>query len=199
MITKVRIINEFESEFPRVLICNANEFTTLNGLDFLRDSSHLFSNYKPSDLDSSSYVVYHNKQALRYVTKAFSDEQKKNLSHSLEKTIIKCSIDGKPCDLSRDFEWVYNDFHGNCFVFNSGKNKSRALRRLSDSGKAHGLYIQMYVGMAHPDLNKYSVMGFNGAKIYINNNSFKSLYEDQLEILAASGSHTNIGSFKLIQ
>ncbi len=52
--------------------------------------------------------------------------------------------------------------------------------------------------MSHPDLNKYSVMGFNGAKIYINNNSFKSLYEDQLEILAASGAHTNIGVQRMI-
>ena len=52
--------------------------------------------------------------------------------------------------------------------------------------------------MAHPDLNKYSVMGFNGAKIYINNNSFKSLYEDQLEILVASGAYTNIGIQRMI-
>lgn len=147
VITKVRVINEFESEFPRVLICNANEFSTSYALDFLRDKRHLFSNYTLNMLDDFNYVTFHNKQALRYTTK-LNDEEKKKLSHSLNQTIIKCQLDGISCEIDEDFEWVFNDFHGNCFVYNSGKNKTRPLRHLSDSGKTHGLYIQMYVGNA---------------------------------------------------
>lgn len=151
VITKVRVINEFESEFPRVLICNANEFTTNYSLNYLRDTRHLFSNYTLDQLDDPNFVAAHYKQALRYVTK-FVDEEKMKLSHSLKETILKCQLDGKPCDYTEDFEWVYNDFHGNCFVFNSRKDKSLPLRYLKYPGKSHGLYVKMYVGNVRKEI-----------------------------------------------
>ena len=130
------------------------------------------------------------------MTKAFNDTRKRLLSYSLNETLLSCRIDGEACDAD-DFEWVYNDFHGNCHVFNSGQGGRRALRRISESGKPHGLHLELYVGMV-PELEAYSVSGFAGAKIYINNNSFKSLYEDQLEVLVSSGSYTNVAVQRMI-
>ena len=194
VITQVRVVNEFESEFPRVLICNANEFTSEYALRFLTDSEHQFSNLNPTDLDSADFVVYHNKQALRYVSKAFTDSMKQRLAYSLNETLLSCRLGGIACD-SSDFVWVYNDFHGNCHVFNSGRDstgKKVAVKSIHEPGRSSGLQLELFVGMA-PGLEKFSVNGFSGAKIYIGNNSFKSLYEDQLEILVSSGAQTNIG------
>ena len=44
VITKVRVINEVESEFPRITICNGDLFNTEYALEVLYDVKHLYSN-----------------------------------------------------------------------------------------------------------------------------------------------------------
>ena len=44
VITKIRVINEVESEFPRITICNGDIFNTEYGLEVLYDAKHLYSN-----------------------------------------------------------------------------------------------------------------------------------------------------------
>jgi len=39
----------------------------------------------------------------------------------------------------RDFTLLNNPVYGNCYVFNSGWNKSQPLKHASQSGRTHGL------------------------------------------------------------
>jgi len=39
----------------------------------------------------------------------------------------------------RDFTLISNPVYGNCYVFNSGWNKSQPLKHASHSGRTHGL------------------------------------------------------------
>ena len=194
VITKVRVVNEFQSEFPRVLICNANEFTTDYALQFLMDPAHKFSRLSAERLDDSDYVSKHHAKAMEYISYNFSRAQKKSLGYSLEETLLSCKFGGAKCS-PNDFEWIYNEYNGNCFVFNSGRNMDGAavpLKRVKDPGQFAGLQMEMFVGVSSAQLERFSVSGFTGAKVFLGNNSFKSVYEDTQEILISSGALTNI-------
>lgn len=110
---------------------------------------------------------------------------------------LSCRFSGAPCSWL-DFKWVYNKHNGNCFVFNSGRNATTGgelpLKRLKEAGQ-----LEMFVGAESPLLlDKYSLTGFTGLKLFIGNNTFKTVYEDKQEILISSGSYTNIAVQRML-
>ena len=114
---------------------------------------------------------------------------------------MSCKFSGVSCSW-QDFEWIYNEHNGNCFVFNSGRTatgQSYPLKKLKDPGQFSALQIEMYVGVDAPILlEKFSPTGFTGVKLFIGNNTFKTVYEDQQEILVSSGSYTNIAVQRML-
>ena len=58
------------------------------------------------------------------------------------------------------------------------------LKRLKEAGQFAALQLEIFVGAESPLLlDKYSLTGFTGLKLFIGNNTFKTVYEDQQEIL----------------
>ncbi len=73
-------------------------------------------------------------------------------------------------------------FLGACFVFNSGRNylgEPVPIKKLKQAGRFAGLQLEMFVDLPKP-LKKIGP-GFSGAILVLGNNSFRNVYEDELE------------------
>jgi hypothetical protein len=86
VITKVRVVNEFQSEFPRILICNLNQFTTLKALEFLMDKQVKFS--ENLSLDKEEDLIRRHKRAMQYASYALNDSEKRGLSFNLKDVMV---------------------------------------------------------------------------------------------------------------
>ena len=86
VITKVRVVNEFQSEFPRILICNLNQFTTVKAFEFLMDKPSLFAGNL--SLDDEDDLKERHKRAMHYASYAFDDSQKRELSFYLKDVLV---------------------------------------------------------------------------------------------------------------
>lgn len=62
-------------------------------------------------------------------------------SFPLQKMIINCFFEGKPCDISKDIVEVNARFFGRCFAFNTKGN-----RKVNRLGQLNGLQIELFVG-----------------------------------------------------
>ena len=106
--------------------------------------------------------------------------------------LLSCRFSQQPCSCT-DFEWVYNSFYGNCFVFNSGRNSSGGLiplKKNKEAGAFAGLYLELFTSMT-AELAKFSSK-VSGFRIYMGNNSARRLMEVQQEILVSTGAVTDI-------
>lgn len=62
-------------------------------------------------------------------------------SFPLQKMIISCFFEGKPCDMNNDFVEANARFFGRCFTFNPKGN-----RKVNRLGQWNGLQIELFVG-----------------------------------------------------
>jgi hypothetical protein len=75
------------------------------------------------------------------ISKNLTDEQRKQLGHSLDDVMYSCTFNNQPCS-SEDFIWKFDRFYGNCYVFNSGYNATGAkvdIKKSLISGSLYGL------------------------------------------------------------
>ena len=79
----------------------------------------------------------------------FTDDQRRQLSPTLEDILYSCSFNGQPCNYN-DFVWEFDKFYGNCFVFNSGISQAGDKVDLKKSHMTgnylYGLQLTFYVG-----------------------------------------------------
>ena len=102
----------------------------------------------------------------------FNDSDRKQLGHSFDNLLFSCYFGDKMCNAS-DFDWIYDSFYGNCFVFNSF-NSSSKLKKSSISGYFYGLQLELYAGF-HENLTLFnSPYGSNSLIIQIGNSSYMS-------------------------
>ncbi|CAD6187406.1 unnamed protein product [Caenorhabditis auriculariae] len=64
------------------------------------------------------------------------------MSQAKHNLIHKCSFNGKPCDIDKDFELVADPTFGNCFVFNHDRKEQKSSLR---AGPQYGLRVMLYV------------------------------------------------------
>ncbi len=89
VITKVRVVNEFQSEFPRILICNLNQFTTNKSLEFLSDKrfndnlNNIGGGGDEADLRERRY-----NRAMQYASYALNDSEKRALSFDIKDILV---------------------------------------------------------------------------------------------------------------
>ncbi|KAH7697981.1 CBN-ASIC-1 protein, partial [Aphelenchoides avenae] len=82
---------------------------------------------------------------LVFAVSSLSKEQKNSMSYSKRELITKCSFNGKPCSVERDFTEYIDPSYGNCFTFNH--NTSRGIR-IERAGPQYGLRFQVFVNIS---------------------------------------------------
>ena len=161
VVTKITVNQEIPIIFPTITICNRNPFNTEYAMSFIND----LENSTDRSFWNDYYWFYSRANVFNK-----SDEEKKKFGLKLDETIIVCSFNSLPCNLSNDFVWVYYSHYGNCYRFNSGKNEkgdSIDLKKLDRVGNDIGLNLILYVG--EPE---HVVMDIStGIQIFIHNAS----------------------------
>ncbi|KAL8174935.1 UNVERIFIED_CONTAM: Amiloride-sensitive sodium channel subunit gamma [Gekko kuhli] len=99
-------------------------------------------------------------------------EEKERMSYSAEEMILSCSFDGMSCD-ARNFSSFHHPLHGNCYTFNSGKD--RQILNTSTGGSEYGLQVILYIEEA--DYNPFLVTS-TGAKIVVHDQDEYPFIED---------------------
>jgi len=154
-VSQVQVINESPAEFPSVLLCDSNPFTTLesqlfldqimkNITDIKQERFGLKSGLYLHELGFSNYYFQNSKSkreclswdAFQYATTFtfdtnFTDSQRKSLGWDLSKVLIKCKFNGINCDINKDFEWYFSFQYGNCYRFNSIRRKNQ-VKKIKD-------------------------------------------------------------------
>ena len=200
-----------------VFCCNNNPFQTKRAYEFLleivRERNLTENNFFDiiSNETKSTQTSYQKKLSLAKelyelaivrMNNLSNTKDKLALAHSRDSLLVECSSNQIDCNPS-DFEWSFHRYRGNCFVFNSGRNATTGgelpLKRLKEAGQFAALQLEIFVGAESPLLlDKYTLTGFTGLKLFIGNNTFKTVYEDQQEILISSGSYTNIAVQRML-
>jgi len=157
--TSMSTIFETPIQFPKITICNQNQFTTQYAYEFLNEinvkyypEANLFNQTQMDALNTSQKLnlignLYSTANS-HIFSKNFPSENKKKLGQPLEEILFNCMFNNLPCT-SDDFTWKYDRNYGNCFVFNSGLNSSGQivdLKQVFLSGQTYGLTIEMYIG-----------------------------------------------------
>ena len=139
--TNVRLINDGQLEFPMITICNKDQFysTHLNRINF----------------DENAYEIYFN----------ITMSQRSNFTSPIEKILLSCRFSNKKCS-HNDFEYIFNKYHGNCYLFNS--NITQTSTKLTYK---YGLILDFdlsasidyepkgfYVGIARKNRNPYRLL-----------------------------------------
>ena len=80
-------------------------------------------------------------QALAQVAN-YNDSDKKKLSHGIEDILLTCKFNYASCD-AIDFSWTWDDYHGNCYMFNSNTS---SIKTSTQSGPFFGLQLELFAG-----------------------------------------------------
>jgi hypothetical protein len=205
VITKIRDVRDFPTIFPKVVVCNSNPFTTYYSVEFIQnllkkysiedtfDSPVLEALY-PSNVSNSN--SFFNKLDLsKYLLQSYAMSQRINaterkmLGYKIEEVLISCRFNGNDCSAS-DFEWVYDFYKGNCFEFNSGRNRNGlpvGKKLTTKSGRYDGLQLELFVGIpSHMDLFAFN----SGAILLIKNHSYNQIEESGVYV--GTGLETDI-------
>jgi hypothetical protein len=189
VITKIRIFNEQPTEFPKIMICNKNPFVTKEAKEMLEKFSfkgQLMNGVTPADLF---------KLGLEAKNPEFGDENRKKLGYSIDEILIRCNFQERRCTAD-DFIWHYDFNYGNCFIFNSGYNKTGhkvPIRKVQKPGRFSGLYLQLFIGKPQDQyLSEFSA----GIHVVISNSSITPSPSEGIN--ARPGSITNIDINKVI-
>ena len=150
--TNSRVIYNPPVEYPKIKICNSNQFTTKYAFNFLNLVNKREKIYDENNLTNLSYIQKrYLMNKLRFIASEIltnmPDTEKQKISHNLDDVLIACKFNYKPC-ASEDFLWNYDGTLGNCFNFNTGygeKGQKIELKKSSISGRNFGLQLEFYV------------------------------------------------------
>ncbi|GMT05930.1 hypothetical protein PENTCL1PPCAC_28104, partial [Pristionchus entomophagus] len=87
-------------------------------------------------------IVTKAKENIIFAMSEMSEELRRNVSIQKHELIQKCSFNGKPCDIEKDFKMIVDPTFGNCFTFNHNKSELMSSIR---AGPMYGLRVLMYI------------------------------------------------------
>ena len=163
--TIIQEINEPVSQFPTIVLCNRNTFTTHYSYNYLKNysltqnMSDFFENPEVRSLIDNDFLY---KAFAAYLKMSNKLADIKQLDYNIQEILITCAFNGDKCD-ANNFEWFYHGLYGNCYTFNS--NSSLNSYR---PGKNRGLTLELFVGM-YDQLEKFSFT--RGLAVIVNNNT----------------------------
>ena len=200
VVTTTRIIYETPAVFPKVTICNLNQFTTKFAYDFLKSELDRTTTGILEQNQSKSISSFLKTQALfklKYQANALlanrSQSFKQQLGHSLHDSLFSCVFNLEECKAD-DFAWEWDSYYGNCYSFNSGISSSGSRIDLKGSnlaGDQFGLQMDVYANFFEEFTFFNSIKGGSGLLIRLDNVSHK--IDHSLEgIVVSAGSATNL-------
>jgi len=179
VLTTIEIVQESSSQFPAITICNLNQF------DFskLKDRE-IYENYESNSSKSNDPKEQFNTYRDSFLTN-LSRSELERIRFTLNDMLVSCYYSEIKC-VESDFELLYSEKYGNCYVFNSYLNKNKSIRKATKYGPEYGLQLELYTGL--PETSS-PMSSKTGAILFINNQS--ALNEiSGLEL--SPGSQTNI-------
>ncbi|KHJ86253.1 hypothetical protein OESDEN_14001 [Oesophagostomum dentatum] len=87
-------------------------------------------------------IVTKAKENIIFAMSALSEFQRREMSQAKHNLIHKCSFNGKPCDIDKDFAIISDPTFGNCFTFNHNRSDFKSSLR---AGPMYGLRVMLYV------------------------------------------------------
>ena len=138
--TLTRDIYETPSTFPKITVCNVNQFTSKASFDYLRElfgSENGTLNFFNENL--SRFQRDQNANMLRNILNGlainFTDTDKKSLAHDFKDILLECQFNYQGCSVD-DFLWSFDLNYGNCYSFNTGFNATGGVIPLKQSSIA---------------------------------------------------------------
>ena len=194
VITNIDVINEIPAQFPAVTFCNLNLFATDYAQEILMQ---ILNTTQYKDLLNSTSISRFNKDAhlikILFITlsmsKNLTDDNRKNLSLSLQDILIDCQFNSQDCTAD-DFDWFFDFMYGNCYTFNNGRNSKGERKTIQSSnrnGLFDGLILKLFLG--NP-FNVNNLIDSSGFHLTVHNNSLKPLHLDGINV--ANGENTYI-------
>ena len=216
VLSTTRTLYERPSVFPKITICNVNQFTTKESIDFLKQVNKEYnSSIDIFNAEHLKNLTFAQKQDLfgniilnanyKMNSNNLTVADKKKFAHGMKDMLIGCKFNYKKCTKS-DFYWIFDPNFGNCYVFNSGQDGNGTgtipLKISAIGGYWFGLQIQLYVNF-HENLTLYNAfaagLGFNvmvvgglGALVKIENNSYLTDETNYHGVQVSPGFQTNI-------
>jgi hypothetical protein len=176
VLTTIEIVQESSSHFPAITICNLNQF------DFskLNNRKRFEINLNKSIDPKEEFSTYRD-----WFLTSLSQNESESIRFTLNDMLVSCYYSEMKCDES-DFDLLYSEKYGNCYVFNSLLKMNTSIRKAVKYGPQYGLQLELYTGLPETSSPMSSKIG---AILFINNQS--SLNEiSGLEL--SPGSQTNI-------
>ena len=192
--THIRIEHEHQSTFPAITICNIHPFTT-------EYAAHVIKNLTIPNNNNNTISRQNEQQRAvfaRYLNvydSVASDEDKRRLGFSLERSLVSCRFSTSECELA-DFEWFWHKYNGNCYRFNGPTNitkekQQRRLRRTIKPGMWNSFIIELYVGLAD-ELSATTTSGRRGLYVLVSNASHSPYDMSPNFVRAMPGKQTSI-------
>jgi hypothetical protein len=184
-ITTIREINELESLFPAIIICNRNTFTNAYSYDYLRNYSIMINQSDLFDNPTLEQI-----QSNLFLFKAFSNYIKSNrdvrlLDYNIKDILISCKFNQEDCD-ENDFVWFDHITYGNCYKF-FPENGSKTTHW---PGRNQGLKLELFVGIY--DQLERLVNNKGVSVVIINNTKACGSIEDGMFITPGTDSNIEI-------
>ena len=198
--TITRKLFETTVKFPKVTICNYNQFTTVHALEFLKGINYNISpNISIFDENQLKKLTRQEKgdlikqiNRLAFATmldRNFPVVNKTKFGHSIEDILLDCSFNNQKCT-ANDFSWTLDRHYGNCFIFNKDSNATTK-RNSTIAGPVNGLKIVLYLNFHEKLTLLNSQTGGLGALVRIENNSYLNDHNDD-GVYVPTGELTNI-------
>ncbi|GMT24411.1 hypothetical protein PFISCL1PPCAC_15708, partial [Pristionchus fissidentatus] len=97
------------------------------------------------ELKDKGAITTKTKENLMFLVAALDRETRKNLSYTLDDFVLRCSFNGKDCDMDKDFKLHMDPEYGNCYTFNF--NDSVTMKN-SRAGPMYGLRLLLNVNQS---------------------------------------------------
>jgi hypothetical protein len=208
--TTLRTSYETPALFPKITICNTNPFTTRYAAEFLRQlNREFYPDFDVFNSEQMSQLTYKEKYGLIgkfklmavYKMNGLNETEKRKLAHPLEEILFSCSFNFLHCE-ANDFTWVFDPWYGNCWIYNSGFNRTgQKVPFISSSlpGLTYGFQMSVYVNFYKNLTLINSYAGSVGALVRFENSSqfVSSMRGDDIKLEPGQSTSISLGrSFK---
>ena len=156
VITKTEMKYNNVMKFPIITICNLNSFATDSANEYIKS---IFNTTYPS---MSGSIL-----ATDLVKMFYNSTTTQEFGKRIDEFMIDCQFGFNQCNLTEDFNHIYDISYGNCYRFNSESNMDGKPSRKKYGNAYNGfLEIELWIGQAKNNYNAFSKD--NGYILFIN-------------------------------